>query len=35
MTNIAEAMVKQNMNPAGFDCWPGGSGGSTVVVPKP
>jgi regulator of protease activity HflC (stomatin/prohibitin superfamily) len=35
MANIAEAMVKQNMNPAGFNCWQGGGGGSTVVVPKP
>lgn len=35
MTNIAEQMVKQGMNPAGFSCWPGSGGGSTVVVPKP
>jgi regulator of protease activity HflC (stomatin/prohibitin superfamily) len=32
MSNIAEQMVKQGMNPSGFQCWPGG-GGSTVVVP--
>jgi hypothetical protein len=32
MTHIAAEMIQQGMNPAGFSCWSGSSGGSTVVV---